>query len=85
MVVAGTWVVEGHNKRGRLSSPSFDVWQHFAQELDLLWSLYCPLWSVAGRLEPRLNLVSPEMVVIVGLETWVPGLVEPGFKLGFRT
>ena len=36
-------------------------------------------WSVGGRLEPRLNLGSPQIVVIVGFGTWVPGLVEPGF------
>ena len=37
-------------------------------------------WSVGGRLEPRLNLGSPQIVVIVGFGTWVPGLVEPGFQ-----
>ena len=35
------------------------------------------LWSVAGRFEPRLNLDSSQIVVIVGFGTWVPGLVEP--------
>ena len=43
-------------------------------------------WSVGGRLEPRLNLGSSQIVVIVGFGTWVPGLVEPGFQnLGSRT
>ena len=37
-----------------------------------------PLWSVGGRFEPRLNLDSPQIVVIVGFGTWVPGLVELG-------
>ena len=37
------------------------------------------LWSIEGRLEPRLNLGSPQIVVIVGSGTWVLGLV-PGFQ-----
>ena len=42
--------------------------------------------DVGVRLEPRLNLGSSQIVVIVGFGTWVPGLVEPGFQnLGSRT
>ena len=42
--------------------------------------------SVGGRFEPRLNLGSSQIVVIVGFGTWVPGLVEPGFQnLSSRT
>ena len=35
------------------------------------WSGKTSLWSVEGRLEPRLNLDSSQIVVIVGFQGWL--------------